>query len=529
MLNISHWIHHFTYARDSKTLLALAVDAFSDIGNTDHVDIQITDTSQSDLIQPLAAQLASRNLMAIDQHSAELLQMPGFTANPGDTFVAILPLSRHSSSAGWLYFYFSKNNAPVAFPTEPQEAALTIISEAFLLAWQSISIQEAITRQLTEKTAEALEIRLQSEQALRVKNRFLSATSHDLRQPLQQIQNLTGLLKKQIQQPNSLALLSRMTHLIEDMDEVMKTLLNLDRLTQGIIQPDMTNFAVAELFSTLENDFHDLAAGNQLTLTFEKREIQIYSDKKLLLQILRNLLSNAIKYTQHGSIGIRLQPQDKHVQLVVFDTGPGILAEQQKMIFDPFYQLESSLENDGFGLGLSIVKALCETLRIPVTIHSEPGQGTEFRLTLSRSRADFEPQLPSSVPLIQTQPTAKYNILYLEDDPILQESMTLLLTMADFNPLGSSHLEQACAEMEQRHFQPDLILTDKKLSFEQDGVQVVKQIRRKFNKAIPAILLTGYTESRITHQALQDVQRVLTKPIDIDLLTCEIKQILNSP
>ena len=335
------------------------------------------------------------------------------------------------------------------------------------------------------------------------------------------------MLKKQIHQPESLKLLSRLTHVIEDMDDVMKTLLNLDRLTQGIIQPEMTNFLITDLFDVLKSDFQQIASDNHLSLEFDVLKTQVYSDKKLLLQILRNLLSNAIKYTPKGTIGIRLQRQDKHLQLSVFDTGPGILAEQQKMIFDPFYQLDSDSDSNGFGLGLSIVKALCETLRIPVSIHSEPGLGTEFRLTLVRSQSDFEPTSEASEQLIQTQPTATYKILYLEDDPVLLESMELLLQMADFNTLSASNLEQALMRVEQQAFQPDLILTDKKLSQNQDGIQAVKQIRRHFDSNIPAILLTGYTESRITNEALQDVQRVLTKPIDIDLLTCEIKQLLS--
>lgn len=524
MTEITRWIQHFSFARDSKTLLELGNNALTELSNANYVVIHISEselnlTTQQPLVQ-------NSKLINVAMHRNELLQLPGYAEPASLPFVAISSSCSNSLTA-LFYLFYEKAPSSSNSLTQQQSDAITIISETFLLAWQSIAIQEQLSRQLAEKSAELLEIQQQSEQALRIKNRFLSATSHDLRQPLQQIHNLTAMLKKQIHQPESLKLLSRLTHVIEDMDDVMKTLLNLDRLTQGIIQPEMTNFLITDLFDVLKSDFQQIASDNHLSLEFDVLKTQVYSDKKLLLQILRNLLSNAIKYTPKGTIGIRLQRQDKHLQLSVFDTGPGILAGQQKMIFDPFYQLDSDSDSNGFGLGLSIVKALCETLRIPVSIHSEPGLGTEFRLTLVRSQSDFEPTSEASEQLIQTQPTATYKILYLEDDPVLLESMELLLQMADFNTLSASNLEQALMRVEQQAFQPDLILTDKKLSQNQDGIQAVKQIRRHFDSNIPAILLTGYTESRITNEALQDVQRVLTKPIDIDLLTCEIKQLLS--
>lgn len=112
-------------------------------------------------------------------------------------------------------------------------------------------------------------------------------------------------------------------------------------------------------------------------------DIRIWYDDSALRIILNNLLSNAEKFTDEGEITLSLHREWDRVRLSVRDTGCGISEEEQAHIFDSYYQGKNSPQSSGMGIGLALVKKLCELHKIDLSVNSRPGQGSEFRLLLN--------------------------------------------------------------------------------------------------------------------------------------------------
>ncbi|BDX07068.1 response regulator [Planctobacterium marinum] len=120
----------------------------------------------------------------------------------------------------------------------------------------------------------------------------------------------------------------------------------------------------------------------------------------------------------------------------------------------------------------------------------------------------------------------KPQLLYLEDDPVLSETMTALLEMSDFNVFHANNTEKAVAHINKNHLVPHLILADKRLLYGECGIESVTTIRNLLSTEVPAILLTGDSDISNEDQKKTPLQRILLKPVDIDKLIREIQQLL---
>lgn len=120
----------------------------------------------------------------------------------------------------------------------------------------------------------------------------------------------------------------------------------------------------------------------------------------------------------------------------------------------------------------------------------------------------------------------KPRLLYLEDDPVLSETMTALLEMSDFDVFHANNTEKAVAHINKHHLVPHLILADKKLLYGECGIESVATIRKLLSTEVPAILLTADSDPSNEVQKKTPFQRILLKPIDIDKLINEIQQLL---
>ncbi|MDP3412792.1 MAG: ATP-binding protein, partial [Polaromonas sp.] len=120
-----------------------------------------------------------------------------------------------------------------------------------------------------------------------------------------------------------------------------------------------------------------------LELRTHVRQVVVQSDALLLKRLLGNLLSNAVRHTVKGGVLLAVRDGADGPRIEIWDTGVGVAPEHQQAIFREFYRVAAhNGTEEGFGLGLSIVSRLCETLRHRLTMHSRPGRGTVFRLYL---------------------------------------------------------------------------------------------------------------------------------------------------
>ena len=225
----------------------------------------------------------------------------------------------------------------------------------------------------SKKINAALEAaKYQAEQANLGKSRFLAAASHDLRQPLQTLSLLHGVLAKRISNEDDTILVARLGAAIDVMSDMLNTLLDINQLEAGVVRPTIVEFWIGDLFERLKTDFTDHAVMKNLDWRVVMSSLKVHSDPHLLEQMLRNLLSNAVKYTKTGKILLGCRRCGNALRVEVWDTGMGISEEQQVAIFEEFHQIDNPARerSRGLGLGLSIVQRISNLLGHPLNVRS---------------------------------------------------------------------------------------------------------------------------------------------------------------
>ena len=232
-----------------------------------------------------------------------------------------------------------------------------------------------------KRASEALEAaRRMAEQANLGKSRFLAAASHDLRQPLQTLSLLRGILAKRIKDQSGSRLVAKFEETLSAMSGMLNTLLDINQLEAGIVRPEIVEFPIGTLLDRLKTEFAYHATAKQLDWRVVASSLNVRSDPRLLEQTLRNLLANAVKYTERGKVLLGCRRRGNKLRIEVWDSGFGIPAEQLEAIFEEFHQLDNAARerSRGLGLGLSIVQRISDLLGNAVDVRSWPDRGSVF-------------------------------------------------------------------------------------------------------------------------------------------------------
>jgi two-component system, chemotaxis family, CheB/CheR fusion protein len=382
-------------------------------------------------------------------------------------------------------------------------------------------------------SADALETaRRQAELANEAKSRFLAAASHDLRQPLQTLALLHGLLAKAVQGERAQRLVGRLDATLSAMTGMLNTLLDINQIDTGTIQPDVRSFPVNDLLDCLRDEFNYHAQAAGITLRVIPCGLSIHSDPRLLEQVLRNLLSNALKYTRHGKVLLGCRRHGGTLSIEVWDTGIGIPEKDLQVIFDEYHQLDNPARERGrgLGLGLAIVRRLGQLLGHRIDVRSHVGKGSVFTVEVRLQPDGTETPnngRPSGADEAEVAPTRRSgSVLVLEDDPDIRDLLHAFL-------IGEGHRVMAVADgvaaldvVTTGKVIPDLILADYNLPKGMDGAQTTERLRKALNRPVPVIMLTGdISTNALRDMGLRDCVP-LTKPVKLKELTRAIRQLL---
>ena len=335
------------------------------------------------------------------------------------------------------------------------------------------------------------------------KDRFLSIVSHDLRTPFSSILGFTELILND----DTLSDQDRNKYIkfIQESSNSMLTLVNslLDwnRLQTGRVQfePEKT-----EAYSVIEKSINSLAGSalrkNITIKSTVSKEIQIFVDENLILQVFNNLLSNAIKFTKpNGVISIMVKPSQRlrFLEFSIQDNGVGIKAEDIKKLFsiDSKFIKDGTSGEKGSGMGLTIVNDIIQKHGGSILVESEPDKGSTFKFTL---------------------PIASAVILLVDDnktDRLLYSKILKNIT-PDYNVEAASNGKEAMEKIIKSP--PALVITDHNMP-EMNGIQLVQEIQKLEAKSKPPIIiLSGDIDRTAIHDySLLGIDYIFQKPVNL--------------
>jgi two-component system, chemotaxis family, CheB/CheR fusion protein len=384
------------------------------------------------------------------------------------------------------------------------------------------------------KTArKALELaKREAEQANLAKSRFLAAASHDLRQPLQSLALLTGLLTKAAENERARSLIGRLDQTLVTMSGMLNTMLDINQIEAGVIRAEPVDFVVGDLIERVRREFVDQAHALKLTLIAVHSNRVIHSDPAMIEQMLRNLISNALKYTKRGKILLGCRQHGDVLRIEVWDTGVGIAAGELDAIFEEYHQIDNAARERslGLGLGLSIVQRLGTLLGHRVGVRSLPSRGSVFSIevALSKSKSRIAKLAPKKdyPAAAKSAPPITGTILIVDDDPEVRDLLDQLLTDDGHRTATARDGRAALAMITAKSVQPDLILVDYNLPGSMNGLQLTNSIREAVGSDVPVVILTGDISTATMRDVAAQGYLQLNKPVKLDALTQAVQRLL---
>lgn len=389
-----------------------------------------------------------------------------------------------------------------------------------------VAIEDITDRRRAETTLKSA--KWHAERANLSKSRFLAAASHDLRQPLQTLSLVRGILAKKIKDKKdeeALMLVARLNETADALVGMLDTLLDVNQLEAGSVRPEKVAFPINDTLERLRIEFSYHAQEHGLIWHVVPCRLSVRSDPRLLEQMIRNLLSNAVKHTERGKILLGCRQRGDKLRIEVWDTGTGIPREQLRAIFEEFHQLDNPARKHkrGFGLGLSIVQRLGNLLGHSVDVQSRPGKGSVFAVEVPLGGE--QPSLPRRRRSSSVQSPGHAAILVVESDPLMREMLALLFTSEGHRTAAAADGKQALG-LARGTIKPDIVVAGYSLPNGMTGLQVIADVRKALGSELPAVILTGDistdTMREITRRGC--VQR--NKPVRPEELTHLIRSLL---
>jgi signal transduction histidine kinase/DNA-binding NarL/FixJ family response regulator len=272
------------------------------------------------------------------------------------------------------------NNAQLINTLEEREERLAFQNN--ILAQQNQEL-ETQRQQIQSQNVRLLE-------AAELKSQFLATMSHELRTPMHAIMGFSQLLLRQNQiSPTQADMVNRILTNGKNLVALIDDILDLSKIEAGHLELKPKRFRLPDLLSTTTEELRSLAAQKQLQLSHQSALANPYvtNDSDRLRQVIVNLLSNAIKFTESGRIDVEVREVSAdRIVMLVSDTGIGIAPAEIPHIFEEFRQVDQTItrRHAGTGLGLAITRWLVQMMGGQISVNSQLGQGSTFRVDLPR-------------------------------------------------------------------------------------------------------------------------------------------------
>lgn len=384
------------------------------------------------------------------------------------------------------------------------------------------------TQRLAEQNIGLERAKAEAEQATEAKSRFLAAASHDLRQPLHALTLFARALSRRVQGADATTLVAQMEEGLHGLKGMFDALLNVSRLDAKLIEPTKIPVSIDEIIERVSVGSKVEAEQNGLKFLSRTQNWTVETDPALLETIIRNLVSNALKFTKSGGVILAARRRDGQRVIDVYDSGPGLSAEQHEKIFEEFSRTDrrASGTNDGLGLGLSIARRYADLLGMYIVVRSRQGRGSRFTIVLPPER--IIETIPEKTDVFKDDADVSgFRILVLDDDPLIVSALSRDLRDRGNVVFGFQHGADAGAALTSGMC-IDAAILDFDLRDDETGLEFIGRMSAELGSFIPAVILSGGTDSATLATLAKSGRPWLTKPADPELIVATLNAVIKA-
>lgn len=383
------------------------------------------------------------------------------------------------------------------------------------------------------------EARRRAEDLLATREKLMLAITHDFKAPLGSIIGYADLLARLTVDERQRFYLDNMKTSSEHLLKLVVDLLDFHRLDLNKAEINRITFHPARLLEEIHVSFEPLTSAKGLALhCYISPELNstYISDPLRLRQIINNLLSNAVKFTARGNVTLAARYEDRHLVVSVADTGKGMEPADRERIFQEFTRLPGAQGEEGFGLGLSIVRMLVQLLEGKIEVESEPGKGSTFTLhipiypvtvdkTMEKTIGKEETQTPAATaerPERTTVPKPLH-LLLIDDDRIQLNLTAAMLSQQGITSVCCLQTDELLDALRNAHF--DVLLTDVQMPAI-NGFDLLNLLRASNipqARTIPIIAVTARSDMQPEEFTAHGFAGCLHKPFTV----AELFRVLN--
>ena len=376
-----------------------------------------------------------------------------------------------------------------------------------------------LERLVRQRTQAFLQAQQEADRLNQAKSEFLTAASHDLRQPIQAISLFQNALEMSGLTAEQSSLNRSIGQGVAALNDILGTLLDISKLDSGVVKPQRQRLEVESLVERVDQSFGEIARqrGLRFKLWFPLRGLSLRTDPGLLFVLLRNLIDNALKYTEQGGVLVSFRRHQNMALIQIWDTGIGISAADRQAIFEEYVQVGNP-ERDkakGLGLGLSIVRRIAGLMGTEVNCRSRPGRGSVFSLTIPLWTP---PASPGTAPekLVPDAPGFDFSrrqVVLIEDDPLVAEALSLALRgrgmevrrfLSGDAALASDAVERA-----------DYLISDYRLPGNLNGIDLLARLLQRSKRPLRCVMVSGDPLVVLPQTLSERGVVLLHKPVDL--------------
>lgn len=384
-----------------------------------------------------------------------------------------------------------------------------------------------VNRRLQQEAKDHEQARLRAEYANNAKSAFLATMSHEIRTPMTGMLGMMRLLGESKLNPKQRKHLSIAARSGDALLGILNTILDYSKVESGKVAAEPVDFNLAKLLIGVVSFMRPLAAEKGLDLRLQISDqlaAVFHADAGKIRQILFNLVGNAIKFTEQGHVQVDAtvlvdRRKRQTVCLEVSDTGMGISPERQEDVFNAFTQTDPSITRrfGGTGLGLAISREFAKLMAADLSLVSQPGMGSSFRLEVALDKAPDAMRATRARRPKRKIAAAPLGILLVEDDEATRLVSSTVLSQAGYHVVATDSGRTALAAVTE--FQPDIVVVDVSLPGI-DGIETSKRLRSVLRKSdLPVVAMSAHVFKTDVDRYLDaGVDAFVAKPIDHEQL-----------